>query len=321
MTKPTSKNKPSTKSDPHAAREADKYQNPIPSREFILAHLDQLDAPVTHPDLAQELNLMEPDAFEALRRRLIAMARDGQLVGNRRNQYIPASKIALIKGKVIGHRDGFGFVKKDEGGDDLFLSARQMQSVFDGDRVLVRVDTVDSKGKGHAVIVDVLERNTAKLVGRLYRESNAAFVEVENVRIAQQVLIPDDAVSVAKHGQYVVIEITQQPSKRSHATGKVIEVLGDHLAPGMEIDVAIRSHSIPFEWPEDVVTAVGHLRPEVTEADKQQRVDIRNLPLVTIDGEDAEILMMPYIVRAGMMAGRCMLPSLMSVITCNQVAR
>lgn len=288
----TKKNGPSQtkqtgQADPHAAREADKYQNPIPSREFILDHLEQHGSPLTHPELAHALNLEDADNVEALRRRLIAMARDGQLVSNRRGQFIATSAIDLVKGCVIGHRDGFGFVKKDDGGDDLYLSARQMQTVFDGDRVLVRVDSVDPKGKGHAVIIDVLERNTSTLVGRLFKEGGTAFVEVENVRIAQQVMIPDEAQSEAKHGQYVVIEITHQPSKKSHASGKVIEVLGDHLAPGMEIEVAIRSHSIPFEWPEEVAAAAAQLTPEVSEADKQQRIDLRKLPLVTIDGEDA----------------------------------
>ncbi len=275
-----------TSSDPHASREASNYDNPIPSREFLLAHLDARSGPATHPELASELNLESPENFEALRRRLIAMSRDGQLVCNRRQQYLPVSKVNLIKGTVIGHRDGFGFVKRDGEGEDLYLSARQMQLVFDGDRVLVRVDS-DQKGKGHAVIVDVLERNTSQLVGRLFREGGVAFVEVENSRIAQQVLIPEGESADAKHGQYVVVDILQHPSKRSHATGRVKEVLGDHMAPGMEIDVAIRAHNIPFEWPADVQAAVAALRPEVSEADKQQRIDIRHLPLVTIDGEDA----------------------------------
>ena len=273
--------------DPHQQREAENYSKPIPSREFLLAHLNERHGPGTHMDLVEDFEFTDPDNIEALRRRLIAMCRDGQLVCNRSDQYLPSSKVNLKKGVVIGHRDGFGFVKLDEGGPDYYLSARQMQSVFDGDRVLIRGDGGDHKGKQHAVIVDVLERNTEQLVGRLFREGNIAFIEVENNRISQKVLIDAEHTLGAEHGQYVVVKITNQPSKRTHATGQVIEVLGDHMAPGMEIEVAIRSYNIPFEWPAAVEQAVKLLKPEVTEAEKQQRIDIRHLPLVTIDGEDA----------------------------------
>jgi ribonuclease R len=288
QTGPKSKEqKQSTASDPHQAREAEKYANPIPSREFLLKLLDERNAPATHPELADELQFTDPDNIEALRRRLIAMVRDGQLLCNRRNQFLPISRVNLLKGNVIGHRDGFGFVKLDEGGDDLYLSARQMQTVFDGDRVLVRTDGEDNRGKKHAVIVDILERNTDQFVGRLYREGNIVLIEVENVRISQQILIDSEHSADAKHGQYVVVQIIHQPTKRTLATGKVIEVLGDHMAPGMEIDVAIRSYNIPFEWPAAVQEAVKTLKPEVSDLDKSQRIDIRHLPLVTIDGEDA----------------------------------
>jgi len=289
MTKAKSKKnqKQAIASDPHKAREASNYENPIPSREFLTNYLDERNAPATHPELAKELGLTEENNLEALRRRLIAMSRDGQLVCNRRGQYLPVSRVNLMKGSVIGHRDGFGFVKLDEGGSDLFLSARQMQTVFDGDRVLVRADSEDFRGKRHAVIVDILERNTTQLVGRLYREGNIAVVEVENARISQKILIDADDTADAEHGQYVMVEILHQPTKRTHATGKVVEILGDHMAPGMEIDVAIRTYGIPFEWPKALDLAVSELKPEVNEADKVQRIDIRHLPLVTIDGEDA----------------------------------
>lgn len=273
--------------DPHQQREAENYSKPIPSREFLLAHLNERHGPATHMDLVDDFQFTDPDNIEALRRRLIAMCRDGQLVCNRSDQFLPSTKVNFKKGVVIGHRDGFGFVKLDEGGPDYYLSARQMQSVFDGDRVLMRGDGGEHKGKQHAVIVDVLERNTEQLVGRLFREGNIAFIEVENTRISQKVLIDSEHTAGAEHGQYVVVKITNQPSKRTHATGQVIEVLGDHMAPGMEIEVAIRSYNIPFEWPAAVEQAVKLLKPEVTDAEKQQRIDIRHLPLVTIDGEDA----------------------------------
>ena len=273
--------------DPNSEREAEKYEKPIASREHILDILSELKKPLTHPELAHYLQISEPEDYEALRRRLIAMCRDGQLVCNRREQYLPSAKVSLLKGSVIGHRDGFGFVKLDKGGDDLLLSAKQMQTVFNGDRVLVRVDNVDAKGRGHAVIIEVLERNTSEVVGRIFFESGLSFIEVESVRETQQVIVPQEHVNGAKHGQYVVAKILHYPSKREHAIGEVLEVLGDHMAPGMEIEVAIRSYNIPHEWPADVVEQIDHFKAEVTEEDKSARIDLRHLPLVTIDGEDA----------------------------------
>ena len=273
--------------DPNFKREAEKYAQPIASREHILDVLTQGGEPLTHPQLAKALKIEDADAYEALRRRLIAMSRDGQLVCNRRQQYVPTAKVDLMKGVVIGHRDGFGFVKLEKGGDDLLLSAKQMQRVFDGDRVLVRIDNVDAKGRGHAVIVEVLEHNTNEVVGRIFFESGLCFVEVESVRETQQVVVAAEHVHGAKHGQYVVAKILQYPSKREHAIGEVLEVLGDHMAPGMEIEVAIRSHSIPHEWPADVQAQIASFKAEVTDADKSARIDVRHLPLITIDGEDA----------------------------------
>ncbi|MDX1458539.1 MAG: ribonuclease R [Marinobacter sp.] len=273
--------------DPHANREANKYDNPIQSREFILDHLRQRGAPATHETLCQELALNNPDSIEALRRRLIAMCRDGQLICNRRNAYLPIDEADLVSGRVIGHRDGFGFLAPDDGGSDLFLSARQMRKVFHGDRVAARVDSVDDRGRREGVIVEVLEARTSQVVGRLFRESGVAFVVPENARVSHEVLIPEEHCADAYHGQYVVAEILKQPTPRTKPTGKIVEVLGDHLAPGMEIDVAIRSYDIPHSWPPAAGEQAAAIPEQVTEQDKAHRVDLRDLPLVTIDGEDA----------------------------------
>lgn len=280
-----SKKKPA--SDPHAAREAERYENPIPSREFILEYLRDSIGPMTHPELCKALKLRDDESIEALRRRLIAMCRDGQLVSNRRDAFGPLDKMNLIKGKVIGHPEGFGFVKPDAGGDDLFLSSHQMRRVMDGDRVLVRVSGYDRRGRREASIVEVVERGSSELVGRLFYESGAYFVRPENPRITQDVLIPPGDLNGAKEGQVVVAEITTAPGRHTLPVGRVAEVLGEHLDPGMEIDIAIRNHGIPHEWPEAVLSQVAKISDEVTEADKANRVDLRDLPFVTIDGEDA----------------------------------
>ncbi|QBM17955.1 ribonuclease R [Marinobacter sp. JH2] len=273
--------------DPHADREAQKYDNPIQSREFILNHLKERGAPATHETLCEELGQASEAGVEALRRRLIAMCRDGQLICNRRNAFLPIEEAALVTGKISGHRDGFGFLIPDDGSSDLFLTARQMRQVFHGDRVAARVDRVDDRGRREGVIVEVLEHRTEQTVGRFFKESGIAFVVPENARINHEILIPDENVGAAVHGQYVVVEILRQPTVRTQPTGRVVEVLGEHMAPGMEIDVAIRSYEIPHGWSEAVGEQAAAIPSEVEEKDKVNRVDIRNMRLVTIDDESA----------------------------------
>ncbi len=274
--------------DPHAERESQKYENPIPSREFILQYLAECGRPLTQQQMQEAFELNTPDQEEALRRRLIAMARDGQLLKNRKGAFGPLESMELIAGRVIGHKDGFGFVVADSGGEDLFLSPRQMRTVFHGDRVLTRVANVDNRGRREAIIVEVLEHNTQQLVGRFYTESGVAYVEPSNLRMTQAILIPPDAMKEAKHGQMVVVAVTSQPTLHARPFGEIVEVLGDHMAPGMEINVAIRNHGLPNVWPDDALLEASRYGATVTEEAIQGREDMRALPFVTIDGDDAK---------------------------------
>jgi len=180
-----------------------------------------------------------------------------------------------------------GFLIPDDGSSDLFLTARQMRQVFHGDRVAARVDRVDDRGRREGVIVEVLEHRTEQTVGRFFKESGIAFVVPENARINHEILVPDENIGSAVHGQYVVVEILRQPTIRTQPTGRVVEVLGEHMAPGMEIDVAIRSYEIPYSWSDAVGEQAAAIPAEVEEKDKVNRVDIRNMRLVTIDDESA----------------------------------
>lgn len=275
-----------TPQDPHASREAANYDNPIPSREFILDLLEQLGEPLSRRRLAERLQLDDDQQQEALRRRLRAMERDGQLLRNRRGAYGIVSKMDLVPGRVQAHRDGYGFVATEDDGEDLYLNSRQMSTVFDGDQVLCRVSGIDARGRREGVIVEVLSRNTQQVVGRLYRESGVLFVVPDNNRITQDIFIAPENTLDAPIGHYVVVEIIDQPGWRAHPTGKVVEVLGEHMAAGMEIDVAIRSHDIPHEFAAASL-AQAEACQEPAAADLAGRIDLRDLPFITIDGEDA----------------------------------
>jgi len=273
--------------DRFAEREAEKYEHPIPSREFILEFLAERGRPATFRQLLTELELNHPHEKEALKRRLTAMTRDAQLMQNRRGAYGLLEKMDLITGRVVGHKDGYGFIIPDDGSDDLFINARQMRIVFHDDKVLARVANIDHRGRREGAIVEVIEHNTHEIVGRLLSESGLLLVQPTNTRISQDILIPADAANDAKPGQMVVIEITTQPSLTTRPVGKVKEVMGDHMAPGMEIDVAIRNHELPHEWPEEVLQEAARFAAEVSPDSIQNRLDLRHLPFVTIDGEDA----------------------------------
>lgn len=273
--------------DPEAKLEASKYERPIPSRVLILKHLEDRGAPATKEQLVAEFEIHEEEQQEAIKRRLRAMERDGQVIYTRRGAYAPVNKLDLIGGKVIGHRDGFGFLAPDDGGDDLFLSPAQMRLVFDGDRALARVTGYDRKGRREGAIVEVTDRAHTTLVGRYYNEAGLGHVIADNPKIPQEILIPPSKQGKAKHGQFVEVTIEQWPTVFRQAQGAITDIIGNYMAPGMEIQIALRSYEIPYEWPKVIEKETARIKPEVSEKDKRKRVDLRELPFVTIDGEDA----------------------------------
>jgi ribonuclease R len=277
----------SSTNDPYAQREAEKYENPIPSRELILQYLEHTGKPLGREEIAEAFTLESEDQLEALRRRLRAMERDGQLLFNRGKKYCLVNNEDLIAGRIIGHADGFGFIKPDDGSDDLFLSPREMNPLLHNDRALVRIAGVDKKGRREGAVVEILQRNTHQVVGRLYKEDGFTYVVPDNKNIAQTILLQKGGAGNAKQGQIVVAEIVEQPTKLRQPIGRIIEVMGEHMAPGMEIEMAIRSYELPNQWPDNLLEEIKPLKKEVPEAAKQDRVDLRETPLVTIDGEDA----------------------------------
>lgn len=281
-----------TSKDPYAKREAENYDNPIPSREFIIQYLRDRGDLVARDELTQALKITEPEQEEALRRRLIAMTRDGQLIKTRKGCYGLIEKMDLILGRVQAHRDGHGFVIPDKSDKadkaDIFLPERQMRSVFDGDKVLVRPVDFNGRGRKEGIVVEVVQRNTQQIVGRLSQIGTIFQVIPENKRLTHEIIIVPDGVGDAEPDQIVRVEIIEQPSRKSLPVGRVVEVLGEHMAPGMEIDIAIRSYEIPYLWSDETQLEADSLGSCVQEADKLDRLDLRDLPLVTIDGEDAK---------------------------------
>ncbi|WP_127958652.1 ribonuclease R [Serratia microhaemolytica] len=273
--------------DPFLQREAEKYEFPIPSREFLLAHLAKRQTPASREELANELNLSTEEQIEALRRRLRAMERDGQLVFTRRQCYALPERLDLLRGTVIGHRDGYGFLRVEGRKDDLYLSAEQMKMAIHGDVVLAQPLGEDRKGRREARIVRVLVEKKSQIVGRYFTDAGAGFVVPDDSRLSFDILIPADAISGARMGYMVVVELMQRPTRRSKAVGKIVEVLGDKMGTSMAVEIALRTHEIPYAWPADVEQQIAQLSEQVPEAAKAGRVDLRQLPLVTIDGEDA----------------------------------
>ncbi len=274
--------------DPYAKREASKYESPIASRELILEILEKSDGPLPLSSLHEALEVDSEKVVDALARRLGAMERDGQLIRNRQNHYLPISKVDLVRGRVMGHADGFGFLIPDEGGEDLFLSPFEMRTLMHGDRAVMRPAGKSKRGKLMGKLVEIIERGNKQIVGRYYKESGLGFVVPDNKRLNQDVMIPENDAMQAKNGQFVVASIIEQPNKHRQPIGKVTEVIGDHLAPGMEIDVAIRSYDLPCEWSKEVLQQVEQFSEQSIQKQLKHRKDMRELNFVTIDGSDAK---------------------------------
>src|SRR5574343_978468 len=192
-----------------------------------------------------------------------------------------------IEGQVQGHRDGHGFLVRDDSEPDIYLPANEMRAVLHKDRVKVRVVRFDRKGRPEGRVVEILERPEQPIIGRLLQESGIWLVAPEDKRYGQDVLIPKGATGSAKPGQVVVVELTEPPARYGQPVGRVVEVLGEIDDPGMEIEIAVRKYSVPHEFSDECLAQAKGLPDKVRAADAKGRVDLRDVPLVTIDGEDA----------------------------------
>lgn len=263
------------------------YEVEIPSREQLLGRVTECSKPVPFDDFISHFKLADERQQVGLKRRLRAMERDGQLVYTKANSYGLPERMQLTKGRIIGHREGFGFCQPEGGGKDIFIPHHQMYSVLHGDTVLLKTAGTDKRGRPEGRIVRVVEQRDNDIVGRYFVENDLGIVVPDDSRISQDILIPHTDNSGARHGQLVVVAITRRPNRRTSPIGKVTEILGDHMAPGMEIEIAIREHDIPNDWPKGIEKELQHYAEEVPAEAYKDRVDLRELPLITIDGEDS----------------------------------
>ena len=281
------KTRKSPPKDPNYAKELAKYDNPIPSREFILQIIREQNSPMSKEEIFAALGISEEEQQEAMRRRLRAMENDGQLVFTKRKCYALPEKLDLLKGMVIGHREGFGFLQVEGKKEDFFIPNVQMQKVMHGDYVLAQANGFDRKGRPEVHIVRVLEANKKQIVGRFFLEQGIGYVVPDDSRITRDILIPDNARLGARMGQVVVVELHPRTAPFFQPIGKITEILGENMAKGMEVEIAIRKHDIPHVFPSAVEKQLKKWAEDVPEEAKRGRVDLRDLPLVTIDGEDA----------------------------------
>ena len=257
------------------------------SRERIRAALEEAGRPVTRRQLSHLFDLDKPRSDELLRPVLMEMVASGELVKNRRAAYGLPSQMDLISGRISAHPDGYGFVVTDGDDDDLYLAPKQMRQVFNGDRVLAAVTAVDRRGRKEGAIVEVLERVHTQVAGRLLIESGVAMVVPDDPRLTQDILVPPERVGKATPGQVVVVRIDKPPTMKRGAVGEIIAVLGHADEPGIATDIAVYSHQLPWEFPEAVISEAEAFGDEVAPDKAAERLDLRDLPLVTIDGADA----------------------------------
>ncbi|AKC32526.1 ribonuclease R [Candidatus Pantoea carbekii] len=280
--------------DPFEDREIKKSHHPIPSREFILALLEKRKKSATRDEIAKELNITTKER-ETLRRYLRAMERDGLLVFTRPQRYFLPEHPDLIRGKVIGHRDGYGFLRVEGDKDDFYLSNKQMKFCLHGDFILAQIISTDSKARREVRVIRILEPRNSYIVGRYCTNSGTSFVVPDDNRLNFDVLIAQQTnTDSLKTGLIVVVKIMQRPTYRTKAIGEITEVLGDssNMGTNLIVDMALRTYEIPYTWSEKVKKEVDNfkLNDDIPECEKKDRIDLRHLPFVTIDGEDARDL-------------------------------
>lgn len=257
------------------------------STDIVIKFLMQRNEPANTKSIAETLGRIGKEGRQETFEILEKLRDSGQVTQLSKHRWAMKHAIQEHQGRVIGHVDGHGYVLTDQTKEKVFLRAHDMSDVLHNDVVKVRITGRDRRRKLFGQIIDIVERGNDIVVGRYFSESNMHFVVPDDQRIGQDIFVLPEHVAGAESGQVVSVKITKNPSKNFQPVGEIIEVLGDYLSPGMEIEIAIRKHQLPHQWPENVEQQVKRFASDVSDKDMKGRKDIRDLPLVTIDGEDA----------------------------------
>ncbi len=275
-------------SDPFLNREKENYQNPIPSRELILEVMNDHGVPIPKKELIKKLEITK-DEYPFFEKRIGAMARQGQILINRKDILCISKKLNLIPGKIMGHPDGFGFlIPEDSSLQDVFISPKEMSKVFHNDEVMVQVTGLDKKGRQEGVIVEVLSRGNSMIVGRVIQNHGVTIVRAEDKRISQDILVPYHQDMNAQPGQVVEVEMTTQPDFRTKPMGQITKIIGNYSDSGIEIEIALRKHHLPYEFSKDAIKESESFKDEILVSDYKDHIDLTKLDFVTIDGETAK---------------------------------
>lgn len=262
-------------------------QAQAPGAAQLLAFLQASARLMKAEEIADQLGFKSAEGIEATRNLLEDLVLQGRLLRNRRGGYGLAEKMDLIAGSVLANSEGFGFLRPDEGVGDIYLPPYQMRQVLHGDRALVSVVGRDRRDRPEGAIVSILSRRSPRIVGRYLEEAGFGVVAPDDQRIHQNLLIPHGKEAGAKPGDVVVAEIVEPPSAHRQPVAHIVRVLGEEVGTSLAIDMAIESHGLPHEWPEKVLREAAKIPEVVRPAQRKDREDLRELPLVTIDGEDA----------------------------------
>ena len=269
--------------------QADSSGIPVSSRMQLLEFLAHRNQPASLNAICKHFEVYGDDDINALKGRLDRLGKYGNVLIDRKKRYGLPEKMDMIVGRVVGHPKGFGFVIPDQGGEDLYLHHNQMRKVLHGDRVLARTRSIDNRGRKEGVVVEVLVDQSREIIGHFHLESGVGFVEPDDSRYARDISIPAGGFNSARDGDIVVTRIVKHPIEHRHTVGEIIEVVGRSLSPGMETEIALRKHEIPHGWPEDIKQQLDDMGAALREVRAEPaREDLRNLPLVTIDGIDAK---------------------------------
>lgn len=276
--------------DPFFLRESQKYSNPLPSREFIIDILKSEGVPINIKDLAIKLSITK-DELDSFKIRLKAMVRDGQIYINRKKDICVADKINIITCKVIGHKDGFGFAVpiSDFTENELFISERQMRSLMHGDIVSVKATGfLGFKGKKECKVIEILERANKFIIARIYLEKLILIAIPEDKRVSHTIILSDDKIDDLNFGKICLVELDTYPVELKPATGHIVKILGDYDDPGIEIDIAINKFNLPYLFSDEALAEVDKINDKIDNYELNKRVDLRHVPLITIDSESAK---------------------------------